>query len=52
MLRFLKWLRIIIALVVIVFAVFINAARLTIPLLNSHSDFFEKWASHALHEPV
>lgn len=50
--RLLKWLRILVALVIIVFAVFINAARFTIPLLNSHRDFFEKWASRALHEPV
>jgi uncharacterized protein (TIGR02099 family) len=52
MLRFVKWLRIIAAMLVIAFAVLINVARFTLPLLNSHSDFFEKWASRALHEPV
>ena len=38
--------------IVILFAVLINVARLTIPLLNHQRDFFERWASHVLHQPV
>ena len=50
--RSLKWLRVFVAVSIIGFAVLINVARLLIPLLNSQSDYFEKWASNALHQPV
>ena len=37
---------------VILFAVSINVARLLIPVLNHKRDFFERWASNILHQPV
>lgn len=37
---------------IILFAVLINAARLVIPVLNHKRDFFERWASNVLHQPV
>lgn len=41
-----------IAIIVIAFAVLINAARLMIPVLSLKNNFFERWASYALNQPV
>lgn len=50
--HFRKCLLIMVVGAVILFAVSINAARLVIPVLNHKRDFFERWASHVLHQPV
>lgn len=47
-----KWLLMTVASLLILFAVLINIARLTIPVLNHKRDFFERWASSVLHQPV
>ncbi|PHH57181.1 YhdP family phospholipid transporter [Coxiella burnetii] len=48
----LKWGMMTAASVIILFAVLISGVRMTVPLLNHQRDFFEHWASHALHQPV
>lgn len=40
------------AIIIIAFAVFLNLARITVPMLDHERLFFEKWASQALHQPV
>ena len=50
--RCLKYLLVTAVSIVVLFAVLVNVARLTIPLLNHQRDFFERLASHLLHQPV
>lgn len=52
LLRCLKSLGFFIAILIVLFAVLITAARAVTPLLNDKRVFFEKWASHVLHQPV
>ncbi|MFW0065496.1 MAG: YhdP family protein [Coxiella endosymbiont of Dermacentor silvarum] len=47
-----KWLLIMAVSVIILFAILINVARFTIPVLNHKRHFFERWASNFLHQSV
>src|SRR3990167_5773622 len=47
---FISW--IVIAVIILLFAILINVARIITPALDQKRVFFEKWASHALHQPV
>lgn len=47
-----KWFLMMVVNVIILFAVLINVARFTIPVLNHKRYFFERWASNVLHQSV
>jgi len=47
---FVTW--IVVAILILLFAVAINIARIITPALDHKREFFEKWASQALHQPV
>lgn len=47
-----KWLFFTVSVLIILFAVLINIARFTFPLLDHQRAFFEQWASHVLRQPV